>query len=392
VQFTGSGSTAISVTPQFSCGSGSTSGINVNVVPNITPSLNLTAGNLQLCSGQSATITAFGTNLGSTINGQYYSNNIPGAVTSNNTYTLTPTNNETVYAIITTSGGCFTSNVAISNTLTFSVNGSQTPNVQITVTAGSPSGCTADFIGFTALSTAAGSSPTYQWKNGNTNVGSGATTFGGSNIGSGSQITVVLTSSLSCATQPTATSNVITLNTTATGIAPCVPPVITTITGATSVNANQTVVYSVPLLTGATYNWTVPAGATITSGNNTNSITVDFGSTGGNISVSVTNNYGTGNTFDLPVSIIVTDLVDNQYSFNQISLYPNPSNSSFNLNLGQSGLNEVSVEITDIKGSLVYQDQNSNGSNLGNGLPAGSYIVSIIAPNGVKRLKFVKTE
>ena len=56
-------------------------------------------------------------------------------------------------------------------------------------------------------------------------------------------------------------------------------------------------VYSVPPIVGATqYNWTVPVGVTIVSGQGTNSITVNFSTTAmnGNIQVSGYNNCGDG--------------------------------------------------------------------------------------------------
>jgi len=63
-----------------------------------------------------------------------------------------------------------------------------------------------------------------------------------------------------------------------------------TISGSASVCANSSgKVYSVPVITNATgYVWTVPAGAVITAGANTNTITVTFGAASGNVSV-----YGT---------------------------------------------------------------------------------------------------
>jgi len=57
------------------------------------------------------------------------------------------------------------------------------------------------------------------------------------------------------------------------------------------------VVYTVPAIAGATgYTWTVPSGATIVSGGNTNSITVDFSAAAvsGNITVLGTNSCGNG--------------------------------------------------------------------------------------------------
>ena len=93
--------------------------------------------------------------------------------------------------------------------------------------------------------------------------------------------------------------------TTLSFLAGCPPiPQAGTITGPTSVCANSTGnVYSITALTNATgYTWSVPAGATITSGANTTSITVTFGTTSGNVSV-----YGTSAcTSGAPNSLAVT--------------------------------------------------------------------------------------
>jgi gliding motility-associated-like protein len=81
-----------------------------------------------------------------------------------------------------------------------------------------------------------------------------------------------------------------------------------------AISGNQTpacgaagVSYSVSLTTGSTYTWIVPDGAIITSGvlgPNNNSITVNFGSTNGNISVIETNANGcVGEQVNLPVSL-----------------------------------------------------------------------------------------
>ena len=80
------------------------------------------------------------------------------------------------------------------------------------------------------------------------------------------------------------------------------------ITGPESVCQTATgKVYSVALITNATgYIWTLPAGATIVSGANTNSITVDFSATAvnGNITVQGSNGCGVG-TVSPPLAILV---------------------------------------------------------------------------------------
>ncbi len=76
------------------------------------------------------------------------------------------------------------------------------------------------------------------------------------------------------------------------------------ITGPTTVCQNQAgVAYSVPSITNATgYVWTLPTGATIATGSNSNSITVDFSTTGGSISVYGTNTCGNGTASSITVT------------------------------------------------------------------------------------------
>lgn len=77
-----------------------------------------------------------------------------------------------------------------------------------------------------------------------------------------------------------------------------------TITGLTSVCQNATgITYSVPSIPGATqYLWTVPGGATVISGQNTNTINVDFGVLGGNVYVEGSNTCGPGASSFLSVN------------------------------------------------------------------------------------------
>ena len=89
----------------------------------------------------------------------------------------------------------------------------------------------------------------------------------------------------------------------------CVKPnSAATITGSTTVCQGQNnVTYSVPAITNATgYTWTLPSGATIISGANTNVITVNYSSaaTSGNISVQGTNTCGNGTvSTNYPVTV-----------------------------------------------------------------------------------------
>ncbi len=80
-----------------------------------------------------------------------------------------------------------------------------------------------------------------------------------------------------------------------------------TITGASSLCAGTTgITYSVSPLTNATsYIWSVPPGATIITGNNTNAITVDYSTvaSSGNVSVNGVNVCGNGPSSQLAVTV-----------------------------------------------------------------------------------------
>ncbi len=92
----------------------------------------------------------------------------------------------------------------------------------------------------------------------------------------------------------------------------CAPDAPGTITGSSRVIINTTgEVYSIaPVPDATSYNWTVPAGATITSGQGTTSITVSFGTTSGNVSVRA-ENVGCGNSnysnLEVAVDLIIGD-------------------------------------------------------------------------------------
>lgn len=70
-------------------------------------------------------------------------------------------------------------------------------------------------------------------------------------------------------------------------------PVTTNIVGSDTVCENSTgSIYFVGNTTGSTYTWTVPAGAAITAGQGTNSITVTWGTTSGAVTVTEVNHFG----------------------------------------------------------------------------------------------------
>ncbi len=69
------------------------------------------------------------------------------------------------------------------------------------------------------------------------------------------------------------------------------------------INANS-VIYSIVPVSGAnSYTWTAPGDATITAGQGTTSVTVNFGSSSGNMTVTASNSCGSSSASILPISI-----------------------------------------------------------------------------------------
>jgi len=149
-----------------------------------------------------------------------------------------------------------------------------------------------------------------------------------------------------------------------------------TITGSAIVCQGQNNVnYSVPVISNATgYVWSVPAGANIVSGNNSNSITINFSSmaSSGNISVYGTNDCGNG-TVSSPYYVTVNPC---GVTVSGTVTYPNTNNTP---------LDNVTVSLIASSGSIVSTTTtNVNGNYSFTGVATGNYSlnVSIYKPWG----------
>ncbi|MBW8051549.1 MAG: T9SS type B sorting domain-containing protein [Cytophagales bacterium] len=155
------------------------------------------------------------------------------------------------------------------------------------------------------------------------------------------------------------------------GCPSCVPPSTPgAITGPDTVCFGQTSVsYSISSVAGATsYNWTVPAGAAITAGQNTISITVDFGATSGNVCVTAGNGCGTSVASCYAISV---------------NAAPTASITS-SANISCNGASDGSATVTPSGGTpgYTYSWSPSGGSGAtATGLAAGNYTVTVTDAN-----------
>jgi hypothetical protein len=200
-----------------------TAGIRINdgTTFTVAPFVSITsnaASNI-FCTNQSVTFTANPVNGGTSPSYQWKKNG--SNVGSNSpTYTFNDLhNNDVITAIMTSNLPCVSTTTATSNPLTM-VNGTATASVNLSVSASST--CSGNNVIFTAAPTNGGSSPTYQWKLNNVNIGGNTQTYSSSVLNNSDQIKVVMTSSIGCATPNPATSNTVTLT-----VSPFLTPDIT---------------------------------------------------------------------------------------------------------------------------------------------------------------------
>lgn len=168
--------------------------VSITIAPSANP----------ICPATSVTFTSAIVNGGSGPLYQWKINGMDVTGATASTYTYAVSNNDLITCKLTSNATCAINTPAMSNTVTMSVNPVAPVSVTIvasTIVSGQP-------VTFTATPTNGGSSPVYQWKVNNINVGSGGSTYTYTPVVN-DNITNVLTSTVSCSIGSPATSNTI---------------------------------------------------------------------------------------------------------------------------------------------------------------------------------------
>ena len=158
--------------------------------------------------------------------------------------------------------------------------------------------------------------------------------------------------------------------------------------GLQTVSLNQSSVsYSVTATSNTSYTWSVPAGASITSGQGTNQISVDFGSASGNVSVTETSTSCKIGPFNLYVNVSgSTGIYDLAHDADQASIYPNPCNGI--IHITSPGVLQT-CKIMNALGETMYSEQTTTKESSidFSPYPAGIYILSIQEPGKLPLIK-----
>jgi hypothetical protein len=274
--------------------------ITMVVTASVTPSVTISAdpGNT-ICTGTNVTFTATPTNGGTPSYQWKLNGNNVG--TNSNTYSNNAlVNGDVVSVVMTSSLACASPTTATSNTIIMVVTASVTPLVTISANPGNTI-CTGTNVTFTGTPTNGGT-PSYQWKLNGNNVGTNSNTYSNNALANGDVVSVVMTSSLACASPTTATSNTIPMVVTAS----VTPSVTISANPGNTICAGTNVTFTATPTNGGTpsYQWKLNSNNVGTNSNTYQNSTLANGDV---VSVVMTSSLGCANpTFAISNEITMT--------------------------------------------------------------------------------------
>jgi hypothetical protein len=178
---------------------------------------------------------------------------------------------------------------------------------------------------------------------------------------------------------------------------PATPASITSVASVCPLQAG--VSFSTAQIGTLTYTWTLPTGATITSGQGTNAIVANWGSVAGNVVVRATNACGNSGNRTKAITLLACrpglegETVELEASQPSAQVFPNPGTGRFVLRSTEiSGSGQVNV--FNLQGKVVYQKEVSemateNLLDLTN-LPGGMYLIQVQSGTFRQDIKVVK--
>ncbi len=263
----------------------------ISVTPTLTPDVTIAATATVVCAGTSVTFTATPVNGGGSPTYRWYKNGTLQAGNSNTFSSNTLANNDSVWAILTTSVQCPASATDTSNKVYLTVNPTVTPTIQVAASLSTI--CAGDSVTFTATITNGGANPTYQWKKNNVNVGNGTATYGTLALAPNDSVWCVLTSDAACPSPSSVNSNKVRVT-----VNPITPPSVTITASQTSICTGAVVTFTATPINGGNapdYAWF--KNGTLT-GDNASTYTDSTFATGDSVWVQLTSS----NTCAVPTS------------------------------------------------------------------------------------------
>ncbi|MEX6689305.1 FG-GAP-like repeat-containing protein [Danxiaibacter flavus] len=251
---------------------------------------------------------------------------------------------DSVWAVLTTNTLKMKSNV-----ITAHIDEVLKPTIKISTTKTDV--CKNTPVTFKATITNGDSSASYQWIKNNAYVGTNSDTYTNNTPATGDSVACILNLARNCAIVPI-TSNYIKI--TVTREAPAQP---SPIDGPSVVNSNEAgLMFSVINdYNVSSYQWLVPSGTTITSGKNTNAITITWNDMPGKISVKASNACGS------QVVAKSVQLAPQQApsiaEITDFSVYPNPAKEKINISINSLNDGKFIMELRTQSGQVLQSQK-----------------------------------
>jgi hypothetical protein len=332
--------------------------VNPTLVPSVHIAVGITGDTL--CIGDAATFTATPTN-GGTI--PTYQWNVNGLVYAfGNPFTYVPADGDVVTCDMTSSYACPSPATITSNSVTMTVNTTETPTISITVSPGNPV-CAGHAVTFSVHTLYAGLAPFYRWTKNGVNVATGPnyiyTPVDGDNI------YAMLASSATCRTSDSVFSNHIGM----TVVNPATMSVSIVAASGTSIAVGQSdtiaaVVTGVPF---PTYQWYINGAAMAGATNSTFVVTGTLAGTEIITCVAGSGDACASTAISNILSLTINNVgVKQLYAANgSLDVQPNPSNGNFSLSLNTAVTEPVHIVISNTLGEKV-RELNTTTNNIAN--------------------------
>jgi Putative metal-binding motif/Calx-beta domain len=241
----------VSMTSAISCANPQTvtsAPVVMTVHETVTPSVSINASATAICPGQSVTFTAIPTHGGTLPVYEWVKNGL--VVGADSVYqTSTLANGDSVYVRMYNNSDCVTIYPVTSNVIHITTSQVATPSV--TISTPQTTICSGTTAIFTANPVNGGANPSYQWKvNGNT-VGGNSNTLEYATLNNGDIVSVIMTSSLGCASPQSAISTGIQMT-----VLQSTPAFVTISTPTTTICSGTAVTFTASPTGGSpTYQW-----------------------------------------------------------------------------------------------------------------------------------------
>lgn len=356
-----------------------------NVVVQVTTPTPSASSNSPVCTGGTLQLNS------SSIAGATYNWNGPAAFSAS---TQNPTTGNVTlgmagkYVVTATINGC----ISLPDTVTVVVNNGPQVNVYANP---NDSICIGKSVTFVAISTNGGTSPVYQWLKNNVAIpGAFSASYVTSGISTGDVFSCVLTNGTTCATATSDTSSNISM----TALPYLTPTVSISANPSTPLSPYQLVTFTATATNAGNepkYQWRVNGKDVVGATSFTwGTYIINDHDT---VTVVVTSNYlcpqpDTASSNAIGVSVLTS--VDDVNNLSGIGMYPNPNNGNFTISGTLKSGKELSIEVLNTIGQIVFADKTLVINNALNkqvnlsGIANGVYILRLKAGGETRNIRF----